>query len=340
MCPSYMVTKEEKHSTRGRAHLLFEMLQGQVIGKDGWKDESVKEALDLCLSCKGCKVECPMNVDMATYKSEFLSHYYEDRLRPRSAYAFGLIMRWARIATHLPRFANFFTQTRGLSSIAKWTAGIAPERTIPPFALQNFKKWFFKRKKGLNTKGKRVILWADTFNNYFHPQVAQAATEVLEKLGFRVIVPKKSLCCGRPLYDYGMLDLAKKFLQRIMKELHEEIGEGTPIVALEPSCASVFRDELGNLFPGDINAKRLKNQVLVLSEFIQKHAKEYPFPKIKKKALVQGHCHHKTVLKFDAEKELLKRLGVEANILDSGCCGMAGGFGFEKEHYDVSYKSC
>lgn len=340
MCPSYMVTKEEKDSTRGRAHLLFEMLEGSVIGKNGWKDDAVKDALDLCLACKGCKVDCPMNVDMATYKSEFLSHYYEGRLRPRSAYAFGLIYWWSRMATHFPNIANFFARKKPFSKMVKWLVGAHQERTIPLFAKENFKSWFFKRKKTTPiTNKKRVILWADTFNNFFHTQNAIAATEVLEKLGFEVVVPKKSLCCGRPLYDYGMLDLAKKLLKKIMHELKDEIQNGTPIIGLEPSCTSVFRDELTNLFPSELDAKRLKNQVMLFSEFMHSYVKDYEFKPLNKKALIQGHCHHKSVLKFEQEKEILKRLGLDFEVMDSGCCGMAGGFGFEKDHYDVSMKA-
>jgi len=193
MCPSYRATMEEKHSTRGRAHLLFEMMHGDVI-RDGWKSEEVFDALDLCLSCKGCKGDCPVNVDMATYKAEFLSHYYEHRLRPRYAYTMGWIHRWARVASHFPGLANAVGQT----SLAKRIAGIAPQRGVPRFASLTFKDWF--RRRGTRNKGKpEVILWADTFNNYFHPEVAAAATEVLEDAGFRVIVPRPALCCGRPL---------------------------------------------------------------------------------------------------------------------------------------------
>ena len=206
MCPSFMVTREEKHTTRGRAHLLFEMVQkGPIHG--GWRDENVKEALDLCLSCKGCKSDCPVNVDLATYKAEFLSHYWAGRIRPRSAYAFGLIDQWSRLAAIAPGFANLLTQLPGLSSIAKAVAGIPVERQIPAFAAQTFRAWFAKRpanRAGSDT----VALWADTFNNYFFPETAQAAVEVLEHAGFRVTVPNGHLCCGRPLYDYGMLDLA------------------------------------------------------------------------------------------------------------------------------------
>lgn len=338
MCPSYMVTKEEKHSTRGRARLLFEMLQGKVSGKEMWRDESVKEALDLCLACKGCKGDCPMNVDMATYKAEFLSHYYEGKIRPRSAYAFGLIYWWARIGSHIPRITNFFISAPGFSTIAKWMAGMSSKREIPRFSLEPFKKWYLKKDSLPKKDRKKVILWPDTFNNYFHSEVAKSAVIVLEHLGFDVIVPKTSLCCGRPLYDYGMLDLAKKMLIKIMNEMKEDIEKGTPVVGLEPSCVAVFRDELGNLFPNNIDAQRLKTQVYLLSEFIQKYSKEYSFKPLNKKAIVHGHCHHKSILKFDDEEALLKRLGLDFKILDSGCCGMAGSFGFEEQHYDISMK--
>ncbi len=208
------MTREEKHSTRGRARLLNEMIRGDVV-KDGWRNEDVREALDLCLSCKGCKHDCPVQVDMATYKAEFLSHYYERRLRPRYAYASGLIYWWSRVAAHMPATANFFTQTPGLSSLTKLAAGYSQKRHIPPFAPETFKAWFAKRP--VRNAGKPpVILWADTFNNHFTPAVAKAAVEVLEHAGYQVRVPQQSLCCGRPLYDYGMLDTAKGLLRQTL----------------------------------------------------------------------------------------------------------------------------
>ncbi|HEU5013316.1 MAG TPA: FAD-binding and (Fe-S)-binding domain-containing protein [Roseiflexaceae bacterium] len=339
MCPSYMVTREEEHATRGRARLLFEMLQGDVIGTDGWHDEHVRDALDLCLACKGCKGDCPVHVDMATYKAEFLSHYYEGRLRPRHAYAFGLIMYWSRIASRVPRLANVFTQTPLLRSIAKFAAGIAPERKIPPFARQTFKDWF--RARGPHNIGHpKVMLWPDTFNNYFKPETAQAAVEVLEAAGYQVIVPEPWLCCGRPLFDYGMLDTATHLLRNMLDALREEIRAGTPVIGLEPSCAATFRDELTNLFPHDEDARRLRQQTYLLSEFLQQHAPDYAFPQLKRKAVVHGHCHHKAIMKLTDEEALLKRLGLDFEVLDSGCCGMAGAFGYEKgDHYDVSIKA-
>ena len=249
-----MVTLEEKHSTRGRARMLFEMMQHEEL-KNGWHNKDVKESLDLCLSCKGCKSDCPVNVDMATYKSEFLSHYYEGKLRPASAYAFGWIYWWSRLASKMPFIANFFFHTPVISNIVKALAGIEQKRKMPKYADVTFKEWFFQtqnqKSKSIRTANRKpkVILWADTFNNYFLPQTLVAGVEVLEAAGFEVIVPKKSLCCGRPLYDFGMLNTAKKMLLDIMHNLQQEIRNDIPIVGLEPSCVSVFKDELLNLFP-------------------------------------------------------------------------------------------
>jgi FAD/FMN-containing dehydrogenase/Fe-S oxidoreductase len=337
MCPSYMVTLEEKHSTRGRARMLFEMMEGDPV-KGGWKSEEVKESLDLCLSCKGCKGDCPVQVDMATYKAEFLSHYYEGRLRPRHAFAFGLIHIWAGLAAKMPGVVNLITQTPGLRSLAKWMAGMTPERTIPAFAPYTFKSWFKGRKR--EHRGQpRVILWADTFNDHFHPTTAQAAVEVLEAAGFDVDVPMEDLCCGRPLYDYGMVDTARGWLRRILTTMQADIRQGTPVVVLEPSCATVFRDELISLLPGDEDAARLSKQTYLLSEFLQKKAPDYKPPRLKRKALLHGHCHHKAIMKLDDEQALLAEMEMDVETPDTGCCGMAGAFGFEEgDHYDVAMK--
>jgi FAD/FMN-containing dehydrogenase/Fe-S oxidoreductase len=334
MCPSYRVTHEEMHSTRGRAHLLFEMLQGDPL-TDGWKSEPVRDALDLCLACKGCKSDCPVNVDMATYKAEFLSHYYQGRLRPRRAYAMGWIYWWARLASLAPAVANFVTQTPGLRAAAKWLAGVAQERQMPVFAPQTFQRWFAGRKVRHVDKP-QVILWADTFNNHFHPEVACAAVEVLEQAGMQVRLPEASLCCGRPLYDFGMLGTAKKLLQQILVELKPWIEAGVPVVGLEPSCVAVFRDELVNLFPDNENALRLSKQTFLLSEFLNRKIENYQPPRLAQKAIVHGHCHHKAVMKMSDEEALLKKMGLDCRFLDSGCCGMAGSFGFERDHYEVS----
>lgn len=337
MCPSFMATREEMHSTRGRAHLLFEMLEGNPL-EGGWRSEAVREALDLCLSCKGCKGECPVNVDMATYKAEFLSHYYQRRWRPLTAHSMGRIDVWARLASRVPSLANFATQTEGLSGIAKRIAGIAPERKLPVFARETFRHWF-RNREPRNVGGRPVMLWPDTFNNYFHPEVATAATKVLEDAGFRVTIPNRVLCCGRPLYDFGLLRTAQRYLRRILRELEPQFRDGTPVVTLEPSCLSVFREEARNLFPGDRDAVRLARQTMTLSEFLIDFAPDYKPPDLKgRRAIVQPHCHHQSVLGFDHDRELLKRTGLDFQVLQSGCCGMAGAFGFEHSHYDISTK--
>jgi len=334
MCPSFMVTHEERHTTRGRAHHLWEMLHGDVIA-NGWRDDNVKEALDLCLSCKGCKGDCPVNVDMATYKAEFLSHYWEGRMRPRHAYAFGWIDRWARLASVAPGFVNLFTQLPGVSAFAKKIAGMPLQRQIPAFAPQTFKSWF--RKRGPRNQGQpKVILWADTFNNYFLPETAQAAVEVLEHFGFQVAVPQQHLCCGRPLYDYGFLNDAKQYLSKVLDTLAPEIDAGTPMVVLEPSCCSVFRDELNGLMPESRRAHRLMESTFTLSEFLEQKIKNYQPPQLKRKAIVQGHCHHKAIMRLYDEEAVMKKMGLDFQVLSSGCCGMAGSFGFEEDKYRTS----
>nr|WP_207229630.1 FAD-binding and (Fe-S)-binding domain-containing protein [Ktedonosporobacter rubrisoli] len=337
MCPSFMVTREEADTTRGRAHLLFEMLQGNPIGH-GWRDKHVKEALDLCLACKGCKGDCPVNVDVATYKAEFLSHYYAGRLRPLTGYSMGLIYWWARMASRMPDLVNYITQTPPLSEIVKRLGGFAPERKIPRFAPQTFKQWFKRRDVVFDPARPRVLLWPDTFNNYFHPETAMAAVEVLEAAGFQVIVPEQALCCGRPLYDYGFLEQAEKLLNQVLVSLRPVIEAGIPVVGLEPSCVSVFRDELKNLLPDNEDAKRLSQQTFLLSEFLESQAENYQPPKLARKAIVHGHCHHKAIMKMHDEEAILHKLGLDYHVPDSGCCGMAGAFGFEQDHYDVSLK--
>ena len=269
MCPSYVATREERHSTRGRARLLFEMLQGDPIGRHGWRDESVKEALDLCLSCKGCKSDCPVNVDIATYKAEFLSHYYARRLRPRSAYAFGLVHWWARLAQPAAPLWNRATNLPWLATLLKSAAGIAPERHLPRLARRTFQQWWRTRPLR-NPDGPRVLLWPDTFTNFFEPEIAQAAVDVLESTGRRVLVPTTPLCCGRPLYDHGMLHLARRQLRRTLAVLRDEIRAGTPLVGLEPSCLAVFRDELAQQLPHDDDAQLLAVQSFLLSELLDR----------------------------------------------------------------------
>ena len=345
MCPSYQVTLEERHSTRGRARMLFEMMradgrEGSLEG--GWRNEDVKDALHLCLACKGCKHECPVRVDVATYKAAFLSHSWRRRVRPRHAYALGLIYWEARLASRAPRLANLLLPREPLASAGKLLAGVARERKPPRFATQTFSDWFAVRPDttGASPQGRRVLLWPDTFNNYFHPEVAIAATEVLEAAGFRVTLPSRPLCCGRPLYDFGMLHLARRQLRQILDALRADIEAGTPLVTLEPSCGAVFRDELLNLFPNDEDAKRLSRQTVTLGELIATEASEWQIPKLDGKALVHFHCHQRATSDVDCDRSVLDRLGVNYEILQDGCCGLAGSFGYEPgEPYEVSVKA-
>ena len=336
MCPSYMATGEEMHSTRGRAHLLFEMLNADRedgVLQDGWRDGAVKEALDLCLSCKGCKHECPVKVDMASYKAEFLSHYYEHHGRPLSAHVFGFIDRWARWASYAPGLANFLTGTAPLDALAKRVIGIAPQRRIPPFARRTFRAGF---REGGATGAREVLLWPDTFNNHYHPRVAHAAVRVLRHAGMRVRLPPAGLCCGRPLYESGFLDTARGYLRRIVAALADDLRAGTPIVVLEPACLSVFKEELPMMLPRDEQAMRLSAQTLLLADFLEREAPHVAFDPLPQRALVHAHCHHR-LLGFESEQRLLQqRLRGQITAPDSGCCGMAGSFGFEAPKYQVS----
>jgi FAD/FMN-containing dehydrogenase/Fe-S oxidoreductase len=335
MCPSYMVTLDEQHSTRGRSRILYEMLEGRVI-TDGWRSDEVHEALDLCLSCKGCKGECPVNVDMATYKAEFLSRYYKHRLRPPQAYSMGLIMLHARLAALAPGLANAVANAPGLGGVLKRAAGVSPRRRTPPFARETFKAWFANRTPA-NPQAARVVLFPDTFSNFLHPEPMKATVEALEDAGFRVQVPLQALCCGRPLYDYGMLDTARLFWKRMLAVLAPQIRAGVHLVGVEPSCVAAFRDELPNMLPHDEDAKRLSLQTLTLAEFLDQHAPEgWEPPKLRRRAIVHSHCHQDATMGFDPDRRMIERMGIEAEFLDSGCCGMAGSFGFEASHYDIS----
>jgi Fe-S oxidoreductase len=340
MCPSYMATREERHSTRGRAHLLWELMRGEVLDPD-WHNEGVREALDLCLSCKACKSECPVNVDVATYKAEFLAHYYEGRLRPLHQYAFGFMDRLAQAASLIPgvtpRLANLPLALPGVSQVMKAALGVAQQRRLPTFAPRSFRAEWQRGARSRNAGGQRVLLWPDTWNNYYHPQSLDAAARVLESAGFSVEVPRRHVCCGRALYDFGFLREARGYLESILQMFAPQIDAGLSFVFLEPSCASVFRDELVNFFPADERARRLRDQTLLLSELLVRQAPGFRPPDLTgRRILVQGHCHHKSVLKMTAEMDLLQRTGAAVELLDSGCCGMAGPFGFEREKFEVS----
>ncbi|HET6628141.1 MAG TPA: FAD-linked oxidase C-terminal domain-containing protein [Woeseiaceae bacterium] len=333
MCPSYMVTREEKHSTRGRSRLLFEMLEGEVI-RDGWRSAEMREALDLCLACKGCKGDCPVSVDMATYKAEFMARYYHRRLRPRAAYAMGLIWWWARAGSHVPGAANFLARQAPFSTLLKKLGGIAPQRAIPELAKPTLREWFARRKPPPGNGRDKVILWPDTFSNFFLPDAGKAAVELLEAIGYRVAMPSRPLCCGRPLYDWGLLDQAVRQWRDILAALQDDIRDGVAVIGLEPACVAAFRDELRNLFYGDEDARRLSQQTATLAEFLV--SVDYRPAELARKAVVHGHCNHKAIMGMNADREMYRRLGLDYALLDSGCCGLAGSFGFEREKYDLS----
>ena len=336
MCPSYRATNEEEHSTRGRARLLFEMVQGDVI-TDGWRSTEVRDALDLCLACKGCRSDCPVDVDMATYKAEFLFHHYRRRLRPMSHYSMGWIPLWARLAAAAPLLVNNVTHTPGLSRVVKKAGGIDPNREMPSFADERFTHWFtHHRPNGAGARHGRVVLWPDTFVNNFEPDVGKAAVAVLESAGFDVEVPHRALCCGLTWISTGQLKVAKRVLRRTLTALRPALRTSTPVVVLEPSCAAVFRSDLPELLFGDEDAHRLSKQTFTIGELLAHKASDWQPPHIDAQAVVQQHCHQHAILGYSNDRQLLVDAGVEPDVLDAGCCGLAGNFGFEKGHYDVS----
>ncbi|GAA4512297.1 FAD-binding and (Fe-S)-binding domain-containing protein [Actinoallomurus oryzae] len=335
MCPSYHVTREEKHSTRGRARLLFEMLRGEVI-TDGWQSREVYDALDLCLACKGCTNDCPVTVDMPTYKAEFLHHHYRSmrRWRPRYAYAMGFIDQACRIGARIPEVANLFVRAPGLARLTKWAGGVDRRRTAPSFAPMTLQQWFRARGGTRNPYGRPVVLFPDTFNNHFHTDVGVACVEAIEAAGWQVVIPEGHLCCGRPLYDYGFLGVAERYLHQVIDRLRDHIRAGTPIVGMEPSCLAVFKDELTKMLPHDDDARRLARNAYHFGEFFR--AFDVEPPRLSGRALLWGHCHHKATGGLEPEHDLLTRMGVDVQEVKGGCCGLAGSWGFEEGKYDIS----
>jgi FAD/FMN-containing dehydrogenase/Fe-S oxidoreductase len=326
MCPSYLVTHEEKHTTRGRAHLLHEMIRGEVI-TGGWDSAEVEDALSLCLACKGCRKDCPTGVDMATWKSEFRAHHYDKRRRPRSAWSMSHIHRWARLADSAPWLANFGAG----NPVAKWIAGVDQRRDMPRFE-RSFRKQF----RPGRTSGDRVMLWPDTFNNHFRPATAMAAARLLEGAGYQVSIPDRHLCCGRPLYDWGYLEEAKALGEETFSALRNAIAQQIPVIGLEPACTSSFKDELVSLFPDREEARKLSKQVVHITDFVLANFDRFRAPQSGGSAVVQAHCHHHAVIGFQSELDLLDRLGIEVDRPPQGCCGMAGAFGFARETADLS----
>jgi FAD/FMN-containing dehydrogenase/Fe-S oxidoreductase len=341
MCPSYRATGEEEHSTRGRARLLFEMLGGHADSAvtDGWRSTEVKDALDLCLACKGCKSDCPTGVDMATYKAEFLSHHYAGRLRPAAHYSMGWLPLWARLSRLAPRLVNAAVRAPGLGRAGKALAGVADAREAPVFAQESFVQWWQARggEEPDPADPRTVVVWPDTFSSYFHPDIARSAVRVLEDAGFRVTVPTRAVCCSLTWISTGQLTTAKRVLRRTLDVLQPWIEAGTPLVGLEPSCTAVFRADAPELMPDDQDVQRLSQQFKTFSELLLQHAPDdWRPPNLARSATVQMHCHQHAVLKDEADRELMRRAGIDADVLDEGCCGLAGNFGFERSHHELS----
>jgi FAD/FMN-containing dehydrogenase/Fe-S oxidoreductase len=339
MCPSYMATREEMHSTRGRAHLLWEALSGNGVLSGGLTDPALKEALDLCLSCKACKSECPAGIDMAAYKAEFFARYYEQHRRPADVRFFARIHELARAGAVAPRIANALSHAPGLRRIARRTLNVHPARELPRFAKLTFRSWFAQRHVSADGKSREVVIFPDTFNNFFEPEVAIAASEVLERAGFRVRIPSADLCCGRPLFDAGMLDRARWRLLQAMDAITPMIERGAALVGLEPSCLLTFRDELPSFFPKDPRAASLASRAMLLDEFLSREAPGFAAPPIAGRALVHGHCHQKAIAGMRGEMAILGAIdGLKVDAPDAGCCGMAGPFGYGADRFDISQK--
>ncbi len=336
MCPSYRATGEEEHSTRGRSRLLFEMMNGAA--KDGpiagWRSTEVRDALDLCLSCKGCKTDCPVDVDMATYKAEFLHHHYKHRLRPAGHYSMGWLPFWARLGHPFVRLVNALAHVPALARIGSRLGGLEPDRPIPYLAPERFTDWY--RKRGPHGSGLRgeVLLWPDTFTDNLHPAIGRAAVEVLEDAGYTVVIPPGHPCCGLTWISTGQLDVAKRVLGRTAETLAPWLRRGVPIVGLEPSCTAVFTSDGPELLELDENVALLAKQTTTFAQLLDRTDAWQP-PQVGGTAVVQPHCHQHADLGFEAESRVMQQAGIEATIVD-GCCGLAGNFGFESGHLDVS----
>ncbi len=345
MCPSFQVTGEEEDSTRGRARLLFEMMNGHDDGPitDGWRSTEVRDALDLCLACKGCKTDCPASVDMATYKAEFLAHHYQGRLRPRSDYAMGWLPALAAVVSRsrLSALVNVLSHAPGLKQIALAAGGLE-QREVPVFAHQSLQQWWSTRPPRSAGERGEVLLWPDTFTNHFHPEVGRAAVRVLESAGWTVILPTEPLCCGLTWISTGQLDVAQRVLRRTVGSLSEHVRRGGYVVGLEPSCTAVFRSDAPDLLHGDQDVLRLRDHTVTLAELLMQHTPGWEPPRLgdeatgRARAMAQVHCHQHAVMGWEADAALLEAAGVAAEHLDSGCCGLAGNFGFTKGHGEVS----
>jgi FAD/FMN-containing dehydrogenase/Fe-S oxidoreductase len=336
MCPSYMATRDEEHTTRGRANALRAVLSGKVPAAD-FAGHRLYEVMDLCLECKGCKAECPSNVDMAKLKYEFLSHYYSVNGLPLRNRIFGKIARLSRVGSALAPISNWIAGSWPNRVLMEWLAGIDRRRPLPAFAQQTFTAWFDARKPRLDAPRGSVVLFHDTFVSYNTPEVGRAAVELLEAAGYRVeLVDKK--CCGRPLISKGMLGEAKSHAEWNVARLHPWVARGASIVGLEPSCLLTLRDEYVDLLRTD-ESRQVAGASFLLEEFLlleRSRGLDLRFAAGERKALLHGHCHQKALVGTAPTVAALTWAGFSVTEVDSGCCGMAGSFGFEKEHYDIS----
>jgi Fe-S oxidoreductase len=338
MCPSYMATLDEEHSTRGRANALRAVLSGKVPRSE-FTGRRLYEVLDLCLECKACKAECPANVDMAKIKYEFLAHYYRANGLPLRNRLFGQIHALARVGSALAPLSNWIARSAPHRWLLERVAGIDRRRPLPAFASQSFERWFARRQaEGSGTRGE-VVLFHDTFNTYQTPGVAIAATRLLEALGYRVVLADRE-CCGRPMISKGMLDEARRVAADNIGRLAGAARQGRPIVGLEPSCLLTLRDEYPELVRTE-DARIVARQSLLLEEFLQREWARGERPRFTangRLALLHGHCHQKALVGTASTVAVLKAAGYQVTEVDAGCCGMAGSFGFEAEHYDLSVK--
>jgi len=338
MCPSYLATKDEKDSTRGRARVLQELANGSLVSA-GWQSPEVAEALDLCLACKGCSTDCPAGVDMATYKAEALYQRYRGKLRPASHYALGWLPRWAALTSRTrwtASLANAALRFAPAAALAKRFGGIDQRRDLPVFATQSFRRWFAERTASAHRPdAPPVLLWVDTFTNAFSPQVGQAAVAVLEAAGYQVRIAGGNVCCGLTWISTGQLDGARRQLKRTLSELGPALDAGIPIVGLEPSCTAALRGDAAELLPHDPRAEALQGAVKTLAELLADTDGWTPPDLSDVTGVAQPHCHQHAVGGWDADKRLLANAGATITAV-GGCCGLAGNFGVERGHYDVS----
>jgi len=342
MCPSFRATRDEVHSTRGRAKILAEMFQAgppaSALLRPRWGNEAVHEALELCLSCKACKLDCPTHVDMATYKSEFNYHFYQARPRPRVMYALGLLPLLARCLGRSPaaaRQANALLSSP-LRPLVLRAAGVTTRRPAPRFGTgQGVRSG---PQLGRGPSEATVVVWPDTFTEAFQPGTGVAVVQMLEALGEQVAVPAGWACCGRTLYDFGMLDLARRWLRRLVEVLEPWAAAGLPVVVPEPSCLAAFRDELPALLSSDPRAAKIASLARSPAELVVERglAQRAPAGGQGERVVLHPHCHQRAVVGTSAEEALLGSLGYSVEVLDGGCCGLAGSFGFDARHEPLS----